>query len=299
MFNDLSKVILLSDMDGTLLNSRKQINETDMAAIEKFRSLGGKFTIATGRTIQTFEQYAETLKLTMPVIIYNGAALYDYSRGEILYSRALPDGCREMAEELLRQMPEAGGEVLRADSTYVFSNTEYQQLHTKLCGIIPEYAELGAIPQGGWLKILFAMSPEDISYLEILVKQLKFNERADFVRSSTIFLEMLPKGVSKGSALEAYRELDGMSEYTFAAIGDFDNDIEMIKAADFGVCPANAEESVKKAADHVLSRTNDEGAVAELIDHIIAECGIMNEDLSSQENHVDFQANFAEDMEKI
>lgn len=277
MFGDLSKVILLSDMDGTLLNSKKQINESDMVAIEKFRSLGGKFTIATGRTIQTFEQYVEKLKLTMPVIMYNGAALYDYSRGELLFSRALSDDCREMAEELLRQMPETGGEVLKADGTYVFSNTEYQQLHTKLCGITPQYAELGEIPRGDWLKILFAASPEDISYLEILVNQLNFGERADFVRSSEIFLEMLPKGVSKGSALEEYRRLDGMSEYTFAAIGDFDNDIEMIKAADFGVCPANAEESVKKAADHVLSRTNDEGAVAELIDYIIAECGIMNE----------------------
>lgn len=277
MFGDLSKIILLSDMDGTLLNSKKQINESDMAAIEKFRSLGGKFTVATGRTIQTFEQYAKKLKLTMPVIMYNGAALYDYSRGELLFSRALPDDCREMAEELLRQMPETGGEVLKADGTYVFSNTEYQQLHTKLCGITPEYAELDEIPRGDWLKILFAASPEDITYLEILVDQLKFGERADFVRSSEIFLEMLPKGVSKGSALEEYRRLDGMFEYTFAAIGDFDNDIEMIKAADFGVCPANAEESVKKAADHVLDRTNDEGAVAELIDHIIAECGIMNE----------------------
>lgn len=277
MFRDLSKVILLSDMDGTLLNSQKKINEIDMAAIEKFRSLGGKFTVATGRTIQAFKQYAETLKLTMPVIIYNGAVLYDYSKREILYSRELPVVCREMAEELLRQMPEAGGEVLKADGTYVFSNTEYQQLHTKLCGITPEYAELGSIPEGGWLKILFAMSPEDISYLEILAKQLKFDARANFVRSSTIFLEMLPKGVNKGSALEAYRKLDGMSEYTFAAIGDFDNDIEMIQAADFGVCPANAEESVKKEADHVLSRTNDEGAVAELIYHIMSECGVMNE----------------------
>ncbi len=277
MFNDLSKVILLSDMDGTLLNSKKQINDIDMAAIGKFRAFGGKFTVATGRTIQTFERYAETLKLTMPVIMYNGAALYDYSKGEILYSRSLPDDCREMAEELLRQMPEAGGDVLRADGTYVFSNTEYQQLHTKLCGITPEYAELGEIPSGDWLKVLFSMSPEDISYLEILVKQLKFDERADFVRSSEIFLEMLPKGISKGSALEEYRRLDGMSEYTFVAIGDFDNDIEMIKAADFGVCPANAEESVKKAADHVLSRTNDEGAVAELIYHIMSECGVMNE----------------------
>ena len=43
----------------------------------------------------------------------------------------------------------------------------------------------------------------------------------------------------------------------------------MIREADFGACPANAEESVKKASDLVLKKTNDEGAVAELINHII------------------------------
>ena len=49
--------MLLSDMDGTLLNSKKQITAVDRAAIERFTRLGGRFTVATGRTIQSFEQY--------------------------------------------------------------------------------------------------------------------------------------------------------------------------------------------------------------------------------------------------
>ncbi len=63
MFSDISKVILLSDMDGTLLTSKKQITDRDRAAIEKFTSLGGKFTVATGRTIQSFEQFTQLLDL--------------------------------------------------------------------------------------------------------------------------------------------------------------------------------------------------------------------------------------------
>ena len=51
----------------------------------------------------------------------------------------------------------------------------------------------------------------------------------------------------------------------------------MIKAADLGACPANAEESVKNVADLVLSHTNEDGAVAELIDDIIARCGAVGE----------------------
>ncbi len=269
MFEDISKVILLSDMDGTLLNSKKQITDTDRAAIERFQALGGHFTVATGRTIQSFEQFLSILDLRSPVIMYNGAAIHDYSSGETLYTQPLPQECKAMAIELLAAMPEAGGEVLKAEGTYVFSNTEYQKLHTKLCGIVPEFAALPDIEEGGWLKVLFSMAPEDIPHMELLTRQLGFDKKADFVRSADIFLEMLPPGVSKGSALTEYRKLPGYEDFTFVAVGDFDNDLEMIKAADVGACPANAEDNVKAAADIVLTHTNDEGAVAELIEHII------------------------------
>ena len=275
MFSDISKVILLSDMDGTLLNSKKQITDRDKAAIGRFRALGGNFTIATGRTIQTFEQYTRLLDLKMPVIMYNGAAIHDYTTGETLYTHPLPDKAKSAALEIMKMMPDIGGEVLKTDGTYVFSNTEYQQLHTKLCNIVPNYRELSEIENGGWLKVLFALAPEDIPFLELLIKQSGFDKDFDFVRSSEIFLEMLPKGVSKGSALKQYRNLPGMEDMTFVAIGDFDNDIEMICEADLGVCPANAEESVKNEADLVLKNSCDEGAVAELTEEILRRCGIL------------------------
>ncbi|MBE6864860.1 MAG: HAD family hydrolase [Ruminococcus sp.] len=272
MFEDISRVILLSDLDGTLLNSQKQITDKDRKAIERFIALGGHFTVATGRTIQSFEQFLSIIDIKEPVIMYNGAAIYDYEKGEALYTHPLPDGCREMTAALLEAMPEAGGEVLRTDGTYVFRNTDYQQLHTRLCGIVPEYAELENIEDGGWLKVLFSLAPEDVTHLELLTRQFGYDKNVSFVRSADIFLEMLPLGVSKGSALEQYRKFPGYEGYTFVAVGDFDNDIEMIKAADYGVCPANAEEDVRAAADLVLTKTNDEGAIAELIEHIISKC---------------------------
>ena len=259
-------------MDGTLLNSKKQITDTDRKAIDRFRSLGGHFTVATGRTIQAFQQYVAMLELDMPVIMYNGAAIHDYVSGKTLYTHPLPDKAKEMAIELLGRMPQAGGEVLKTEGTYVFSNTEYQQLHTRICNIVPIYRELPDIEDGGWLKVLFSLAPEDVGLMELTVRQLGCDKYADFVKSSDIFLEMLPLGVSKGSALEQYRTLDGMEDFTFVSIGDFDNDLEMIKTADLGACPANAEEVVKNSADLVLEHTNDDGAVAELIGYIIDKC---------------------------
>ena len=271
MFEDISKVVLLSDMDGTLLSTDKKITDTDRRAIEYFRELGGRFTVATGRTVQSFDQYRSMLGLKEPIIMYNGAAMYDYTSGKMLYTHPLPEAAGAYAAQLMELMPDVGGEVLRPEGTYVFSNTDYQQLHTRLCGIEPYYKELEEIEDGGWLKVLFAMSPEDVDCMELLVKKLDY-EDVDFVRSSEIFFEMLPKGVSKGSALAEYRKLGGMEGCTFVSIGDFNNDIEMIVGADLGACPANAEDSVKAKADLILTRTNDEGAVSELIDHIIERC---------------------------
>lgn len=266
---DINKIILLSDMDGTLLNSQKQINDADRAAIERFIAMGGRFTVATGRTKQSFEPYRGMIELREPIIMYNGGAIYDSSEDKLLNIHPLPDSARKMTAEVLRLMPEVGGEVLTAEGTYVFSNTEYQQLHTRLCGITPQYMDISEIPEGSWLKVLFSLAPEDVANLQLLVRQLGYEKEVDFVKSSEIFLEMLPKGISKGAALNEYRKLDGMEDFTFAAIGDFDNDIEMIANADIGACPANAEESVKNISDIVLNSTNDNGAVAELINYII------------------------------
>lgn len=271
MFEDISRVVLLSDMDGTLLNSRKEITDADRSAIERFTALGGRFTVATGRTIQSFDQFRSILGLKYPIIMYNGAAIHDYISGETLYTHPLTLRAKEYTAELLELMPQAGGEVLKSEGTYVFRNTDYQQLHTRLCGIVPNYAELADISDGGWLKVLFSLAPEDVEHMQLLTRKLAY-EDVDFVKSSDIFLEMLPQGVSKGSALAEYRRLKDMEGCTFVSVGDFDNDIEMIVEADVGACPANAEDSVKAKADLVLSRTNDEGAVAELIDYIIERC---------------------------
>ena len=65
-------------------------------------------------------------------------------------------------------------------------------------------------------------------------------------------------------------KLPGMEGFTFIAVGDFDNDIEMLDAADYAVCPQNAADSAKAHADLVLSRTCEEGTMAELIDRILA-----------------------------
>ena len=80
------------------------------------------------------------------------------------------------------------------------------------------------------------------------------------------FYEMLPKQVSKGSALIEYRKRFHLeSPSIVVAAGDYENDRAMLEAADYGVAPANAQTAIQAIADHVLTHTCDQKAILELL----------------------------------
>ena len=258
------KTVIVSDLDGTLLPPDKIPLERDLAAIRAFEAAGGTFSIATGRTIQAAIRYQKALDLISPMIVYNGAAIYDSERDEVLFSVSLPDFAVELTRAIMDAHPHVGVEVLRAENAYVVRNTEYEKRHIALCGVEPCYCTLDEVPRGGWLKVLFAMAPDEIPPFIADIQQRGI-EGVDFIQSADIFYEMLPEGVTKGSALQAYHKLPGMEDAVFVAVGDYDNDIAMLQAADFSAAPANAVPEAKAAADHLLVRSCEEGAMEELI----------------------------------
>ena len=265
---DLSKYFLITDLDGTLLPDNKILSDIDKQAIKRFRNDGGKFSIATGRTLQAAQKYIDELKIDMPVIMYNGSLIYDIFNKKSLFTDELPEIAVKIAEELLEFIKNPGVEVLRLDNIYVVCNNEYEKEHVEICGVIPAYMPLNEVPEGGWFKILFADAPENINELENILKTK--NYPVDFVRSDVKFIEMLPKDSSKGAALKEYVKLMNFENMKVIAVGDYHNDIEMIETADCGVATANAQQVVKDKADIVLEKTNSEGAIAELINRIYA-----------------------------
>ncbi len=271
MFTDPKNLLIVSDLDGTLLPHNRIPLERDIAAIRRFEAAGGRFAIATGRTIQAAIRYQEQLGLTTPMIVYNGAAIYDSVKAQVLFSQSLPHTAIAMTREIMDAHPEVGVEVLRANTAYVVRNNEWEKRHIALCGVTPCYCTLEEIPKDGWLKVLFAMSPEEVPPFIRDIQSRKYSD-VDFIQSADIFYEMLPGGVTKGSALRPYRALEGMEHTKFIAVGDFDNDVEMLRHADFSAAPANAMQIAKDAAKLHLTRTCEEGAMEELIDFLLAQC---------------------------
>lgn len=119
--------------------------------------------------------------------------------------------------------------------------------------------------------MLFAIAPERMPELTAFIQGQGWQEQADFMQSEARFYEMLPKGVTKGSALRKYRRLCHMEEFRIVAAGDFDNDLEMLCAADIGACPSNAQPCVKEVANIQLTQSCETHAIAELIARIMTD----------------------------
>lgn len=260
-------ILVLSDMDGTLLPASKVISKADLAAIQAFRAEGGQFTIATGRTWQAAQRYLAQLQIDVPVILFNGAAIYDPIQGEMLYTQALPEKSVEITQQVLDVFPDVSAEIIRADATYVARMTAYEEEHLQICQVEPILCTVDEVPKCDWLKVLFAIAPERMDALQAYFRAQHWT-CADFVQSEARFYEMLPKGATKGSALKKYRQLYPGDLCAVVAAGDFDNDLEMLREADYSACPSNAQPCVRETVDVVLAHSCEESAVSELLQRI-------------------------------
>ena len=92
---DFKNVIIMSDLDGTLLTDDKKILPEDMEAVNRFRDGGGIFTLATGRGYSMAKPVAERIGLDVPAVIFNGSAVYDFSQNKFLWHSALNENAKK------------------------------------------------------------------------------------------------------------------------------------------------------------------------------------------------------------
>ena len=251
-------MLLITDLDGTLLDDNKYIIKSDFAAIKKWQAAGHLFTIATGRAIRTARPYA----VDLPAIVFNGSVIYDFNTETTIYETPLADFAPDVVKFVLENFPHVGITVQTiSEMLTIRSNDIIEHLliveHTPRVDIT-----LDEVPKR-LFKVLFALPHDKVPELSKALNE-RWGGKADFIHSNINYFEMLPLGESKGSAVKKLVEHIGYSG-KIAAIGDFDNDITMLKCADFSACPSGAKGTIRETAQTVL-KSNNGGAVAEFID---------------------------------
>lgn len=263
---NFEKVIIMTDLDGTLLDDKKRVSEKDLSAIKEFRRKGGSFTLATGRGIAMSRNVVEMLDVDMPCVVFNGAGVYDFKENKFLWHSSMPLHVIDYIKTLAKEFPDIGIEILHADKVYVTNNNKTVEEHMAIESITPVYASVDEVPKDNWLKVLIAYPPEEIHRI-IEFTKTSCNEGINWVHSSPMYYEMLPEGISKGYGYKKLLELTGKSDFFTVASGDYGNDYEMVRTADLGVAVSNALQPVKDVAKLIVG-DNNSSPMSQIIEYV-------------------------------
>lgn len=248
---------IVTDLDGTLVGRDLAMVPESRQALRRFLAAGGEVVVATGRMERSAHPYYDELGLDGPAILYNGARTVNLATGEVLRSRHLSATAWKTLLTLFAELPGgvypvafSGGEALAVDD-------------------VPElrdYAGRDGIAlrdPGDWA----ALPPDEITKVMLIGDPLPDLDVAGTVsvRSEATYLEVLPEGATKGSALRALAEARGVPLEEIVAIGDNPNDIDMIQAAGLGIAVGDGHQDVLAAAD-VVARACAQGALVDAVD---------------------------------
>ncbi|HOT90247.1 MAG TPA: Cof-type HAD-IIB family hydrolase [Anaerolineae bacterium] len=249
------------DLDGTLMGADQVIRPRVRQAVAQAQAEGVIITLATGRMFSATVRFARELGVTAPLLCYQGGWIQALD-GPVLRRIALPT---TVARDAVALGEAEGWHVVLYAGEQLF-------IHKLLHPLAFYHGLLGSeiVVGQAWEtvfaahtvdKVLYVAEPEHIPAMATLL-QSRFAGVAEIVRSHAQFIEVVPLGVDKGSALAWLAQHYGIPREAVLAAGDQENDISMIRWAGVGVAMGNATPPVKQVADWIAPSVTEDGAVA-------------------------------------
>ena len=256
--------VIIADIDGTYTGSAEGVRRNN-EAIEYFRSEGGLFTFATGRVeFSVTSVVPDFFELcSAPAVMSNGSYLYDPATdtriNEICVdtSYALPFLAR-----LQKDMPEIGIRINRGKGymTPELNPAAYKDLKAYISNVTT--VPFDSMPGDGWNKIVLIGTREQILEANDYVRK-NSGDRFAVSMSCPTLLELLDPAATKGNQVRYLKKMFG--DCVTYCCGDYENDEDMLKKADFAVVPCSGMKKIVDIADIVTCHCA-EGTIAYLID---------------------------------
>ncbi len=268
-------VLLASDFDNTLLYTEDALRsgtpvpplpERNREALEYFMAQGGRFAIATGRALAAFIRYADMVPMNAPGVVCNGAAIYDFEKGEYLETAMLDASARERGQAVLDRFPGVAVEAYHIDNIIhtVHPNDicrQHEHITQAALTEVPSLLDV-PLPLG---KLLFEAEHEVLEDVLAYITGQGWAEDYELIFSISHLLEMTTRGANKGGMVRRLAARLGISmEHVYCA-GDESNDLSMLRAAAQGFAPANASAAVRESGAAIVCHAR-EGAVADVIE---------------------------------
>lgn len=256
---------IATDMDGTLLNSKKELSSEFYDVFEELKKRNILFAAASGRQYYTLAKEFNDIKEDMLFIAENGT--FVVYKGKELVVNGLD---RELANELIRigRTIENSNVVLCGkNSAYVESSDE------RFLGEVRKYYER--------CEIVDDLEKVDDTVLKVTMCDFngseensnkyfdKYRDELQVTVSGDIWLDITAGGVNKGVAIKEIQDLLGIDFKETMVFGDYLNDLEMMESAYHSYAMENAHEDLKKVSRFITHKNNDEDGVMHQIKEVI------------------------------
>lgn len=264
-------VLLTVDYDRTMTDYHSKVPARNLEAIEYFKAEGGRFTLNTGRSTTTMRNLFDIVPANAPFLLYNGSAIYENGKLTPLNIIDLP--MWEVLGEIMERFPEMNWEIQGLEHHYLLNpNPDFVAMYAKMnwawepvqwgqdCGPFIKFAAYGPLRRVA-LADVHEATDEDVQRFAEMVQFVhdRWGDKADTFLAAPRIMDVQAKGVSKGNAAVRLKEMLGRK--ILVCVGDAENDLSMLDAADYAYCPADAV-----VADRYENVCNcAEGAVAEVI----------------------------------
>lgn len=259
-------VMLVSDFDDTLYGSDLHVSDENRTAIRSFIEQGGLFTVATGRARKTFSPQValEDIPLNAPVILSNGATVFDYQTNRLVRRTYLPDRVLEDMQDVCTRFPELGFEAYYQNEIFVHNPNLVTRRHMERVGMDYTVIPIRDIPLP-LTKIILEQSPAFLQEVQAYMQET-VGESYEVIFSNAVLLELTAKNSHKGGTTLWLADYLGIEREHLYCVGDNQNDIPMLQAAKIGFAPISCSNSVKEWGGARMVRSCDDGCVASVIE---------------------------------
>ena len=266
-----TKMIFL-DLDGTLLNDKKELPEINKKAIEAAVEAGHKVMVCTGRPLCSVIKLLPIFGLDKPgcyAITFNGGLIYDAGAQSTIYQKTLP---LDQVKYVFEKAYEFGNiHIQTYTDHHVICEHDTKESLDYSCKtktdrkVVPDiFEELNGQEPCKMLAIAFDTDCKQITAFRDFMAEY-CNGKIDMYFSSPEYLEFMPAGINKGHAIRWMCEYMNIPLKNTIAVGDAENDIAMLETAGIGCVMKNADHEMKKYGTYITEQDNNEGGVAEVI----------------------------------
>lgn len=257
--------LLCVDLDGTILDDRKQLSEENAAAVRQAWEAGMEICIASGRGAESAQEYLDKMGITGSVVALNGGMVVCHKK-EIYRARMDPEVVEQVlmiADEMrLRGYFNDGDRTLAVNEDEAEARRRLKDNPAMLKAYEALTAEgLLKKVRNGCPMVKISIREDEPDRLERIRERITASVKAQLAKSDVNYLDVFSPGQSKWTGIERLLKHLKIPAKSCVCFGDNENDQEMIEMAGLGIVMGNAQEDLKARADAV-TRSNEENGVA-------------------------------------